>query len=199
MLSPALTADGCTWLRPTLRASLLWCLCGPLTARALSEVLRCEVRSARRLLSELEAAGLVERSGSGVCSVAVEGAEVADRARVAPGAAEAVEALEGARARVEVERSLWRSLWDRVADAAGRVRWRFCAWRRPASVASPGWIFGCWSGRVSAGASAELLEAVATAYGGRDGWPDGGEAALFGVETLQVPVARGGPLWASTG
>lgn len=185
VLSPALTSDGSGWMRPTLRVSLLWCLCGPLTARGLSEVLRCEVRSARRLLSELEAAGLVERSGAGVWSATVEGAEVEHRAASAPGAAEAVEALEGARARVEVERSLWRSLWERVADAAGRVRWRFYAWRRrTAAVASPERVSGHWSGTVRVGASAELLEAVATAYGGRDGWPDGGEAALFGVETL---------------
>ena len=169
LLSPALTADGCAWIGATAWA--VWCLCGvtPATTAALEAVTGASGRSVRRWLSVLEGAGLVERSADGVWSaVGLDDGGVLIGA--APGAGEAVERLEAARSLVEVERGLWRVLVE--SGRAGRPGRR----RAAPVVVAPG----------------AVRDAVAVESGARDGWPDGREAALFGLEGLED--GRGGGL-----
>lgn len=132
----ALTAPGCQWLPPTLRTLLSLFHDTPPHLEAVSAVLRCSLRSARRWVSRLEVSGLVTRGAAGCWSVVpVERLEA-----VAAGASEAVaaaELLEAARARVADDRAGWRRLWAASTDAAGRVAWRFRHWlRRSASSAA---------------------------------------------------------------
>ena len=184
VLSPALTADGCAWTGATVWA--VWCLCGasPASAAALESVTGASGRSVRRWLSVLEGAGLVERSAAGLWS-AVGLDDGGALVGAAAGASAAVERLESARALVEVERGLWRVLVG--AGRAGRPG------RRPAAAAAPGVV-----------APGAARDAVAVESGARDGWPDGGESALFGLEVLEdgrggVCPVRGGPVAAWSG
>lgn len=167
-LSPSLTSDECAWMPAGLWAAWVLCALTPTTATGLEALTGGSGRSVRRWLSGLEGVGLVERSAAGVWS-AVGLEDGGVLVGAAAGAGAAVERLEAARALVEVERGLWR-----VLVGAGRAG-------RPAAVAS-----------------GAVRDAVAVDAGAHDGWPDGGEAALFGLE---VPMggrgrdcpARGGP------
>lgn len=102
-LHTALTLDSCTWMRATVWTAWLHLLGGPATAASLAELLGGSSRAVRGWLSELSAAGLICEE-AGVWS-AVSSADAGDAA----GAGEALEVLEDARARVEVERGLWRA------------------------------------------------------------------------------------------
>jgi hypothetical protein len=125
----ALTHPSLDWLPVRLRASLQWLLLRPLRASALGSLLRCSLRSARALLVDLQGAGLVRVDAGGCWSA------VLDAANVAP--ADAVGRLDAARERVSVDRVGWHRLWRRCVDAAGRLRWQFCPWRRPARAGAP--------------------------------------------------------------